>query len=162
MVSRRRLLALSGSLIVGAGCTGTTSESSPRVVCSAGILAGDGGDVIFGLTPQVSSYGQGDAPVVELTVPVRRSVLADEGVATIDIRSGEETEYTIPVDPQNDEPVGSVQRYDADDVVEYGQSLGHVPQNGRLRLVALDAEGQEVDAVRLEFRCYRQAEESTA
>lgn len=162
MFSRRRLLATTGTLVSLAGCSGTTSESGPQVVCSAGVLAGDGGDVVFELTPQVSSYGQGDTPVVELTVPVRRSVLADESVATIEIRSGDATQYRIPVDPANDETVGKVQRYEADDVVEYSQSLGHVPQNGRVRLVALDTEDQQVDTLGVEFRCYRKIDEPTA
>lgn len=155
------MLATTGTLVALAGCSQTSSESSPQVVCSTGVLAGDGGDVVFGLTPQVSSYGQTDTPVVELTVPARRSLLAEAGVSTIEVRSGEEREYTIPVDPANDETIGSVQRYDADDVVEYSQSLGHVPQNGRLRLVALDTDGGQVDTLRLEFRCYRDVDEPT-
>ncbi|WP_277542429.1 hypothetical protein [Haloarcula laminariae] len=161
MLPRRRLLALTGSLIVGAGCSGTSSESGPQVVCDSGVLAG-GGDVVFGLTPQVSSYGRSDNPVVELTVPVRQSVLTEESVDRIEIRRGGETEYTVPVSPENDEPVGDSGRYDADDVVEYTQSLGHVPQNGRPRLVALDAEDEQLDELRIEFRCYRRPERQTS
>ncbi len=125
-------------------------------VCAAGL---SGGDAVFSLTPQVSTYGTTEPPVVELTIPVRRQVLSNREIDRIEVRSGEETHHRIPVDPNNDESVGDVQRYEADDVIEYAQSLGHAPQNGRIRIVALDGDGESVDEVALDFRCYRDLDE---
>lgn len=154
MVTRRRFLAAgaTGGLAALAGCAVGRQEGGVSWVCAAGL---SGGDTVFSLTPQVSTYGTTEPPVVELLVPVRRPVLSEEGVDRIEVRSGEETRHRIPVDPNNDQAVGAVQRYDTDDVIEYAQSLGHAPQNGRITLVALDAEDEPVDEIRLDFRCYR-------
>jgi hypothetical protein len=140
--------------VATAGCTGSRSDSTTQVVCSAAIAGDDGG--LFGLTPDLRSYSGSDGPpVVELVVPVRRSVAADRGLDLIEVDTGGGIQYRLPVDPRNDEPVGEGQRYDADDVVEYAQSLGHVPQAGRYELTALDGSGEPLDSLRIDFRCYR-------
>jgi hypothetical protein len=102
-----------------------------------------------------TTYGTTEPPAVELAVPVRRATLSEVDVDSIEIRSGEAVQHRIPVDPANDETAGDVQRYETDDIVEYAQSLGHAPQNGRITVVALDAAGESLDEAAIDFRCYR-------
>lgn len=156
MSSRRTFLAGLGTAIgvATAGCTGVSNDSTTRAVCSAGIAGGDG--PVFELTPDVRSDStSGGPPVIELVVPIRRSAAAEEGIDLLAVDTGGGRTYRIPVDPRNDHPVGDVQRYETDDVVEYAQSLGHLPQAGRYEVAALDGSGAVVDSIRIDFRCYR-------
>jgi hypothetical protein len=129
-------------------------------VCSASIDSDDS-DPVFSLTPTVRSFGGGTTPVAELVVPIRQTVVGSLNVDQIAVVSGTEVQYRMPVGP-DDDPVGATNRYNADDVVEYGQSLGHVPQSGMYRIVAQNGDGEALDEVRIEFRCCRVLEEGTA
>jgi hypothetical protein len=150
-----------GALAVTAGCTVPRSGGGPGAVCAASLSGTDGS--VFALTPQVASTGAGgddgtEPGLVVLVVPIRQATIRAEDVDLIRIVDGEDVRYRIPVHP-GDEPVGETSRYDAADVVEYAQSLGHVPQTGRYRLVALDAAGERIDEIRIDFRCYRPVDE---
>lgn len=96
---------------------------------------------------------------MELILPVRRDTSEPEGIDRLVVSSGGDVLYRIPV-TRDDETVGPTNRYEHDDVVEYSQSLGHLPQNGIYDVVALDSTGQELDRIGIEFRCYRQPEEA--
>ncbi|WP_435073241.1 hypothetical protein [Halorubrum sp. HHNYT27] len=160
MVTRRTLLFGTATLVSGlSGCIATQRSSSPQVVCAAGIDSGDSNPV-FSLTPTVRSFGANTNPVVELVVPIRQAVVESQNVRELVVFSESEVRYRIPVSP-NDDPVGETNRYDTDDVVEYAQSLGHVPQNGVYRLVALDGDGESLDEDRIDFRCYRVVDEES-
>lgn len=160
MLTRRRLLISTGSLVGLAGCSIGRQTGGRGAVCAAG-FSGFGersGDSVFSITPQVTSFGAGDEPLVELVLPVRRDTVESEGVDRLVVSSGGDVLYRIPV-TRDDETVGPTNRYEYDDVVEYSQSLGHLPQNGIYDVVALDSAGQELDRIGIEFRCYRQPEE---
>jgi len=152
MVTRRRFLGIVGAVGALAGCSAQQETSRPGTVCEVGILA-DSGETVFSLTPTVRSFGTGEEPLAELVVPIRQETIAAENVDELAVRSGEEIRHRIPV-TQNDKPLGETNRYDFDDVVEYSQSLGHVPQAGIYRIAALDAEGEDIEQVGIEFRCY--------
>lgn len=151
VTTRRQLLITAGALGTLAGCT-TRQESSPRSVCETGIL-GPGGDAIFTLEPTLRSFGAGEEPLVELVVPIRQATIESETVDQFSVFNDETLLYQIPVN-QNDDAVGETNRYDTDDVVEYSQSLGHVPQTGIYRIVALDSASEQLDELGIEFRCY--------
>lgn len=76
-----------------------------------------------------SSFRANTTPVVELVVPTRQAVVESQAVRELVVFGESEARYWIPVSP-DDDPVGETNRYETDDVVEYAQSLGHVPQNG--------------------------------
>jgi hypothetical protein len=161
MPSRRRVLAgvagLAGA-VAGVGCTELRDEGGPGAVCSASF--GPGGDEVFALVPHVRSFGAAGAEpgVVELVVPVRTATAEALSLDLVLVRSGGRTLYRMPVSP-DDEAAGETARYEFDDVVEYQQALGHVPQTGRYDLVALDDAGERVGEVRMDVRCYRRPEE---
>lgn len=157
MVTRRTFLNSTATFVGLSGCSGTQQSSSQQSVCATSINSGDS-DPVFSLTPNVRSFGGGTTPVVELVVPIRQAVVESQNIRQLVVSSDEEVRYRIPVNP-DDDTVGSTNRYDADDVVEYTQSLGHVPQNGIHRIVALNDEGEQLDEDRIEFRCYRVMDE---
>jgi len=157
MTSRRQFIASVGTISALAGCTGTRETGGPGSVCEAGINSESGGDV-FALTPQITSYSAGQEPLVELTVPIRQATVRARNVDQFTIYSNATVLYQMPVN-QNDAPVGTSGRYDAADVVEYSQSLGHVPQTGIYRIVALDTDGEQLAQIQVEFRCYRDRNE---
>lgn len=87
-------------------------------------------------------------------------MVESQNVRELVVSTGSDVLYRIPVSP-DDDPVGNTNRYDTDDVVEYAQSLGHAPQNGLYRIVALNSEGETLDEVRIDFRCYRAFDEGS-
>jgi hypothetical protein len=157
MLTRRRLLLSVGGFVGLAGCSITQQTGGRGAVCAASFsgFGGQSGNTVFSITPQVTSFGAGDEPLVELILPVRRATIESEGVDRLVVSSGGDVLYRIPV-TRDDETVGPTNRYEYDDVVEYSQSLGHLPQNGIYEVAALDSGGQELDRIGLEFRCYRQ------
>jgi hypothetical protein len=158
MITRREVLFGTVTVVSLAGCSATQRSSSPRSVCSASIEGGDD-DSVFSLTPNVRSYGAGDEPLVELVIPIRQATIESQNVRQIVVFDGGEARYRIPTSP-DDDAIGETNRYDTDDVVEYAQSLGHVPQNGVYLIAALNAEGETLDEERIEFRCYRVSDEN--
>jgi len=120
-------------------------------LCETSILVGSG-DVIFNLMPTVGSRGGSEDPLAELNIPIRQATIEAEGIYQFSVFNDEDLLYQIPVN-QNDEAVGETNRYETDDVVEYTQSIGHVPQTGIYRIVALDSEGESLEQLELEFRC---------
>ena len=160
MVTRRTVLLGLAPLVGLSGCTATEQSSSQQTVCSASTDSDDS-DPVFSLTPTVRSFGGGTTPVAELVIPIRQAVVESLNVDQVAVVSGTEVQYRMPVGP-DDEPVGTTNRYDADDIVEYAQSLGHVPQSGVYRIVAQDGDGEALDEVRIEFRCYRALDEGPA
>ena len=158
MTTRRTFLLSTATLVGLSGCSATQRSSSQQVVCSASI-DGSGSDPVFSLTPNVRTFGANTTPVVELVVPIRQAVVESQNVRELVVFSESEVRYRIPVSP-DDVPLGETNRYDADDVVEYAQSLGHAPQNGVYRIVALNSDGETVDENRIDFRCYRVSDET--
>lgn len=157
MPTRRTVLLGVASLVGLSGCSATRRSSSQQVVCSASIDGGGDGSV-FSLTPHVRSFGATTTPVVELVVPIRQAVVESQTVRQLVVFSESETLHRIPVSP-DDDTVGETDRYDAADVVEYAQSLGHTPQNGMYRIAALGGDGTSLDEERIDFRCRRVIEE---
>jgi len=160
MPTRRRLLISSGCLVGLAGCSITQRTGGRGAVCAASFsgFSGQSADTVFSITPQVRSFGAGDEPLVELLLPVRQTTIESEGVGRLVVSSREDMLYRIPI-TRDDETIGPTNRYEYDDVVEYSQSLGHLPQNGIYEVVALDSAGEELDRIGIEFRCYRQSNE---
>ena len=74
--------------------------------------------------------------------------------------------FTLPPDvrPVGDsepilvDPIGETERYEYDDVIEYAQSIGFIPQTNRYRLHAVGG-GVRLDSIAVEFRCYREVSE---
>ena len=160
MITRRTALLGLAPLVGLSGCSATQQSSSQQTVCSASIVGGDS-ESVFSLTPTVRSFGANTTPVAELVVPIRQAVVESQNIEQLAVFSGETVRYRIPVRP-DDDPVGATNRYDTDDVVEYAQSLGHVPQSGVYRIVALNGDGESLDEVRIDFRCYRVGDEGAA
>jgi hypothetical protein len=159
MGTRRRFILCTASLAGLAGCSGTQQSSSQQVVCPASIDGGDS-DSVFALTPNVRSFGANNTPVVELVIPIRLAVVESQNVREIVVSTESDVLYRIPVNP-DDNPIGNTNRYETDDVVEYAQSLGHAPQNGMYRIAALNSDGETLDDVRIDFRCYRVSDEGS-
>lgn len=133
-VSRRRLLSSTGALAGGAlaGCAG--SDESDGADCET--LAVSGGDTDGAVQEARVAPADGRAVLTVVLNPDQAG-----GVDAIRV-DGSTDDYRIPLLDEAPERV-------------YRQSLGPIPQNGRLRIAAVNQEGEALDRITVEFRCER-------
>jgi hypothetical protein len=152
MPSRRTLLtALATSTAAGlAGCTGFGSSGTARH-CSAGYGERATGDLFSVTGPGVDPEDDG----VVLTVALTEQSIRDTGVVRVEFRTSEgRIVHELPVSPRGGRPAPTG-KYPAENVRLFRTFLGPFPQTGRFRVVAVDDADETVDAVTMEFDCYR-------
>lgn len=157
MVSRRWFLTMAAALggAATAGCQ-RIEKTSARAVCDVSHPENRDHDV-FTLPPNVRPVGDSEPILVDLQVPIRQSVLEATNVELVEVLTGTETRHRLLVD-EGDDPIGETERYEYDDVIEYAQSIGFIPQTNRYRLHAIGG-GVRLDSITMEFRCYREVSE---
>jgi hypothetical protein len=152
MPSRREpLTALATSAAVGlAGCAGAGSSRGEHRRCHTSYGDRTTGD-LFDVTGPGVDPEEGN---VILLVAFPRADIAEFGVRRVQFRHSDGTvAHELPVSPGGGQPAPTG-KYPAEDVREFRTSLGSLPQAGWFRVVALDAGGDEIDAVTVSFECY--------
>jgi DNA-binding Lrp family transcriptional regulator len=127
--SWRGLLAAAGAAVT-AGCAGVRGSGTVRAVCAGSVAGGDDG--VFTLTPDASTTRPDGRPLVVLTVPVRRSVLAAEGDDLVDRlatagRSAPAGESSVT--PSSSSPSRPAEPPDARPSTERAGGTAHLPDS---------------------------------
>jgi hypothetical protein len=152
MPSRRRLLtALATSTTVGlAGCAGFGSSSTARH-CGSGYDDRETGALFSVTGPGVDPAEDG----VVLLVALTEQAIRDTGAQRVEFRtSNGRIVHELPVAPGGGRPAPTG-KYPAENVRVFRTFLGPYPQAGRFRVVAVDTADETVDAVTMDFDCYR-------
>jgi hypothetical protein len=152
MPSRRALLAaLATSTTAGlTGCTGFGSSSTARH-CSAGYRERATGDLFDVTGPGLDPEDDG----VVLTVALTDQAMRDTGVRRVEFCTSEgRIVHELPVSPGGGRPAPTG-KYPAENVRVFRTFLGPFPQTGRYRVVAVGAGDETVDAVTMDYDCYR-------
>ncbi|MFC5366260.1 hypothetical protein [Salinirubrum litoreum] len=152
MPSRRRLLtALATSTTVAlAGCAGSGSSGTARH-CGSGFGDRATGDLFSITGPGVDPEDDG----VVLLVALTEAAIRDTGVRRVEFRTSEgRIVHELPVAPGGGRsaPTG---KYPAENVRVFRTYLGPYPQTGVFRVVAVDDTDETVDAVTMDYDCYR-------
>ena len=138
--SRRRLLSAAAGCLALAGCARPTPADSGRGrVCEASLLGGgdDGPIERVDVLP-------GETVVLEVTLDPDAEAFDDfSQVAVFD--AADTLEYVLP--RASSEGLDGPRRV-------YQQALGPFPQNGRLRVQAVDRTGTSLGSTVVEFNCY--------
>jgi hypothetical protein len=152
MPSRRGLLtALATSTTVGlAGCSGVGSSGTARH-CRSGFGERATGELFSITGPGVDPEEDG----VLLTVALTEQLIRDTGVRRVEFRTSEgRIVHELPITPSGGRPAPTG-KYPAENVRVFRTFLGPFPQTGWFRVVAVDGADETVDAVTMDYTCYR-------
>lgn len=154
MVSRRRVLALAGmgTATMTAGCLGddgSTAKGDSSPVTCQNSLHWEGERDVWVESPLADA----DQETVKLVAPLRQKDISEKNLEIIEVSDREELLYRMPVS-EHHEPATESHRYSHDDVIEYEQSLGSIPQTGWMTFAVYDISGSHIEEIDLEFRCF--------
>lgn len=151
MPSRRALLATVGSVAVAgiAGCSGSESGGSDTVDCQTSALDHGDGDVL-----DTGASGKVEDGEVRLAVPLSVDDVRENDLDRIEVYNAVDAlAYTIPIST-GDAGLMANKVGVNEGQLRYEQSLGHRPFHGQYRVVVVNAAGETVDSVTIEFNCF--------
>lgn len=151
MPSRRQLLTVLASATAAglAGCSGTATGGPESVDCHTRALAHGDGSVLDGGASATVADG-----AVRLAVPLAVADVRERGVDWLEVRDATGAlAYVIPVST-GDADVMAEKRGVSEGQLRYEQHLGRRPFHGRYRIDAVDADGEVLDSVTVEFNCF--------
>ena len=151
MLSRRKLLAVTGSATVAgvAGCSGSESGGGGTRDCQTTAVDRGDGDVLDGAVRATADDG-GVLFVVPLEVEAVRNT-DTEALELYD--AANELAYRIPVSPDDADVMANKDGL-SEGRLRYEQSLGPRPAHGEYRIVAVTAADEAVDSLTVEFNCF--------